>query len=79
MLYNIRVKQRPSTLYNLVFGTRSYSTPSADWRYYPKHQIIEQWCKRDNMKHAIIRYAPYNKTWGLHIDRVKARCRLIHG
>lgn len=79
MIFNVAVKLRPSTLYNFIFGTKSYSTPSADWRYNPKHQTIEQWCKRKNMKHAIIQYAPHNKTWAIHIDRVKKRSRLVHG
>ena len=79
MLHNIAIKFKPSTLYNIVFGTRSYSTPSADWRFNPKTKVIEQWCKRDNMEHNIIVYRPNGNTWKTHIARVERQAKLLHG
>jgi len=78
MIYEVMVKTIPSTVYNLVFGTKSYSTPSADWRYNPKHSYIEQYCRRDNMKKSIIRYDRTNKTYSKHIDRMKRQAKTLH-
>ena len=78
MIYNVLVKTIPSTIYNLVFGTKSYSTPSADWLYNPRHSYIEQHCHRDNMKQRIIRYNKDNRTYSKHIDRMKRQAKTLH-
>ena len=65
------------TIYNIITGTKSYNTPSATWRYNPRTRIITQECKKDNMKKAIIDYAPWHRTWETHIARVERQTRWI--
>lgn len=65
------------TIYNFITATKSYDTPSARWEYNVLTRKITQRCKKDNMKKAIIDYAPWHRTWNIHIDRVKRQSRWI--
>ena len=78
MIYNVLVKTIPLTIYNLIFGTKSYSTPSADWRYNPRYSYIEQHCHRDNMKKRSIKYNWNHPTYSKHIDRMKRQAKTLH-
>jgi hypothetical protein len=66
------------TIYNIITGTKTYETPTAHWRFYVGEGRIVQTCKKDNMKRRSIEYRlGHNKTYLMHIERVRRQSRWI--